>query len=137
MSDDLEGLRRELLAAVSAASDVAGLEQVRVEILGRKGRITELTKGLGALSPDARRERGQALNRLKDEAAAAIEARKADLGRADLERRLAAERIDVTLPAWPEAGGRIHPISQTLHTLGAGFGATGFSLPEAPDSRQP
>src|SRR5690606_26892923 len=117
MSEDLGGLRRELLAAVSAAPDVAGLEQVRVDLLGRKGRITELMKGLGALSPEARRDRGQALNRLKDEVASALEARKAALGREELDRRLAAERIDVTQPGRPAPEGRIHPFSHPRHEL--------------------
>src|SRR5690606_37022385 len=133
MSEDLGGLRRELLAAVSAAPDVAGLEQVRVDLLGRKGRITELMKGLGALSPEARRERGQALNRLKDEVASALEARKGALGREGLDRRLAAERIDVTLPVRPEPEGRVHPVSQTIDELVAIFGAMGCSVAEGPD----
>jgi len=133
MSDDLEGLRRELLAGVSAASDLAGLEQVRVDVLGRKGRITDLMKGLGALAPEARREQGQALNRLKDEVAGAIEGRKAELGRAELDRRLASERIDVTLPVRTETEGRIHPVSQTIDELVAIFGAMGFSVAEGPD----
>ncbi|MFN4089053.1 MAG: phenylalanine--tRNA ligase subunit alpha, partial [Alphaproteobacteria bacterium] len=101
--------------------------------LGRKGRITDLMKGLGALAPDARREHGQALNRLKDEVAGAIESRKAELGRAELDRRLASERLDVTLPARPEPEGRIHPVSQTIDELVAIFGAMGFSVAEGPD----
>jgi phenylalanyl-tRNA synthetase alpha chain len=89
-------------------------------------------KGLGALDPEARREAGQALNRLKDEVAAAIDAAAGRLSEAELARRLAAERIDVTLPAAPEAIGRIHPISQTIDEIVAIFGEMGFGVAEGP-----
>jgi len=133
MSDTIGQLRDELLAAVSAAADLDTLEKARVAALGKKGRVTTLIKGLGGLDPDARRERGQALNVLKDEVGAAIEARKADLADAELEARLAGESIDVTLPVRPEAEGRIHPISQTIDEVVAIFGEMGFTVAEGPD----
>ena len=111
MTDDLEPLRAETLQLVSAATSLDALEAARVEALGRKGRVTEMMKTLGKLTPDDRRERGAALNRIKDEIGAAIDARKAGLARADLDRRLATERIDVTL-AGPAGAGRPHPSDQ-------------------------
>ncbi len=130
---DLADLKTELLDAVSAAADGAALEAVRVEALGKKGRITAQMKTLGGLDADARREAGQALNALKDEVAAAIEARKTELEEADLEARLATESIDVTLPVRPDAQGRIHPISQTIEEVAAIFGEMGFTVVEGPD----
>ena len=129
----LDALKDELLSQVNAASDLAALEEVRVTALGKKGRITGFMKELGGLSPDERRERGQQLNALKDEIAAAIDGRKADLARAHLEARLQAERIDVTLPVRPETEGRIHPISQTIDEMVAIFAEMGFSVAEGPD----
>jgi phenylalanyl-tRNA synthetase alpha chain len=129
----MDALKTELLGRVAAASDLAALEEVRVGALGKKGRITEEMKTLGALSPDERKARGQALNEVKDAVAAAIEARRAELARADLARRLEAERIDVTLPVRPEAQGRIHPISQTVDEIVAIFADMGFRLAEGPD----
>ena len=129
----LDALKDELLSQVNAASDLAALEEVRVTALGKKGRITGFMKELGGLSPDERRERGQQLNALKDEIAAAIDGRKADLARAHLEARLRAERIDVTLPVRPETEGRIHPISQTIDEMVAIFAEMGFSVAEGPD----
>jgi phenylalanyl-tRNA synthetase alpha chain len=90
-------------------------------------------KGLGALSPEARREAGQRANALKDEIASALDARKAALGASALDARLAAERLDMTLPARPAAEGRIHPVSQTMDEIIAIFGAMGFELAEGPD----
>ena len=129
----LDALKDELLSQVNAAGDLAALEEVRVTALGKKGRITGFMKELGGLSPDERRERGQQLNALKDEIAAAIDSRKAGLARAHLEARLQAERIDVTLPIRPETEGRIHPISQTIDEMVAIFAEMGFSVAEGPD----
>ena len=131
--DDLQGLKAELLAGVEAASDLRAVEDVRVAALGKKGRITQQMKTLGGLDAEARRETGAALNRIKDEVAAAIDAKKAALARAALETRLVAERIDVTLPMRPERIGRIHPISQTLDEMIAIFGEMGFTVAEGPD----
>ncbi|WP_207480150.1 phenylalanine--tRNA ligase subunit alpha [Arenibaculum pallidiluteum] len=130
---ELDGLKDELLAQVGAAGDLAGLEEARLAALGKKGRITGFMKDLGALSPEERRERGAALNAVKDAVAEAIERRKAELGRAALDARLQAERVDVTLPVRPEAEGRLHPISQTMDELVAIFAEMGFSVAEGPD----
>jgi phenylalanyl-tRNA synthetase alpha chain len=133
MQDQIDKLRADALARIAAASNAAGLDLVRVAALGKKGEITGHMKGLGALAPDARREAGQALNALKDEVAAAIAKREAELHGAAIDARLAAERIDVTLPARPDAAGRIHPVSQTIDELTAIFGEMGFSVAEGPD----
>ncbi len=133
MSDDLQHLKDETIAAVKAAGDLAALEAVRVSALGKKGRITGRMKTLGGLEPAARKAAGQALNALKDAVAEAIEARKTELADAELGARLAGERLDVTLPARPDRLGRIHPISQTMEELVAIFGEMGFTVAEGPD----
>ncbi|MBL8709389.1 MAG: phenylalanine--tRNA ligase subunit alpha [Rhodospirillaceae bacterium] len=130
---DLTGLQRKWLDAVAQASGVETLEQVRVEALGKKGEISGLMKTLGSMSPEARKDFGARLNLLKDEVAAAIETRKATLGDAALDARLARETLDLTLPARPEQEGRIHPISQTIDEIVAIFGEMGFSVAEGPD----
>ncbi len=133
MSDELTALRDELEGAVQAADSLEALEDVRVRALGRRGAVTELMKSLGRAAPEERRERGQALNRLKQAVADAIDARKAALAEADLERRLAAERIDVTLPVRPAPEGSLHPISQTIDEVVQIFGEMGFRWAEGPD----
>jgi phenylalanyl-tRNA synthetase alpha chain len=131
--EDLEALRSQLMAAVAGAGDAQALEGVRVAALGRKGRVTALMKGLGAIEADQRKSMGARLNQLKDAVAAAIEARREDLAQADLHARLADERIDITLPARPQAEGCVHPISQTIDEVIAIFGEMGFSVAEGPD----
>jgi phenylalanyl-tRNA synthetase alpha chain len=132
VSEDLEAIRTRFVDASASAASIAELEQVRVEALGKKGAVTQRMKSLGGLDPDARKAAGQALNQVKEAIAAAIEARKQDLEEAELEARLAEERIDVTLPPRPREVGRIHPISQTIDEMVAIFGEMGFSVAEGP-----
>jgi phenylalanyl-tRNA synthetase alpha chain len=133
MSDDLQKLKDDAMAAVAAAGDMAALEALRVSTLGKKGTITGRMKALGGLDAEARKAAGQALNQLKGAVAEAIEARKAAFAEADLEARLTGERVDVTLPPRPDSSGHIHPISQTLEELVAIFGEMGFTVAEGPD----
>jgi len=130
--DDLNRLQDQLLDQVAQAADLTALDAVRVQALGKKGEVTQRMKSLGKLPPEERKAAGQAFNVVKEAVADAIEARKTALGEAQLEARLAKESIDVTLPARPEALGRIHPISQTMEELVAIFGEMGFAVAEGP-----
>ncbi|MEQ8602795.1 MAG: phenylalanine--tRNA ligase subunit alpha [Marivibrio sp.] len=133
MTIDTEGLAQELIERIERAQDLQSLEALRVEALGKKGRITAEMKQLGGLDPDARREAGQALNAVKDRVAGAIEARRKRLEDQALETQLAAEAVDVSLPARPERRGKLHPISQTVDEIIAIFGQMGFEVAEGPD----
>ena len=132
---DLDTLESGLLDQVATASDEVTLDAVRVAALGKKGSISELLKTLGAMTPDERKVRGPVINGLRDRVQAAIASRRDALAEAALGARLAAERIDVTLPVReaPEARGRIHPISQVLDEITAIFADMGFSVAEGPD----
>jgi phenylalanyl-tRNA synthetase alpha chain len=133
MTDDLSELQSETEAALASASDMRAWDAVRVATLGRNGKLTNLLKELGKAPPEQRRERGAALNRLKDALTAAIEQRRAALENAELDSRLAAERLDVTLPPRPIETGLIHPISRTMEEIAAIFGAMGCAIAEGPD----
>src|SRR5471030_1230676 len=113
---DLSALKTETLAAIAAADDEAALEGVRVAALGKKGSISALLATLGKMSPDERKVQGAAINSLKDQVGEGLAARRAILKSAALERQLAAEALDVTLPVRPAGieSGRIHPISQVM-----------------------
>ncbi|HWA46616.1 MAG TPA: phenylalanine--tRNA ligase subunit alpha [Hypericibacter adhaerens] len=126
-------MEKKWLEAVAAASGLDALETVRVEALGKKGEISGLMKGLGALTPDERKSAGAKLNQLKDAVAAAIEARKSQLAEAAMDARLQGEKLDMTLPASLGAQGRLHPISQTIDEIIAIFGEMGFKVAEGPD----
>jgi phenylalanyl-tRNA synthetase alpha chain len=132
---DLDTLEGDLLRQVADASDEAALEAVRVAALGKKGSVSELLKTLGAMTPDERKARGPLINGLRDRVQGALATRREALAEAALSARLAAERIDVTLPVReaPEARGRIHPISQVMDEITAIFADMGFSVAEGPD----
>jgi len=131
--ESLDHLRDEILRLVRQAASLEALEHARVAVLGRKGRLTELMKGLGALDPTARRERGQALNQLKGEVEEAIGHATRRLEDAALRAQLAEQRIDVSLPVRAESDGRVHALSQTIDEIVAIFGEMGFSVAEGPD----
>jgi len=131
--DDLDSLGWQLKAAISEAANLDNLDIARIAALGRKGRITELMKSLGAMDAVVRKDAGIALNALKDDITAAIEARKAELEGGGLDARLFDERVDVTLPVRPTPRGHIHPISQTVDEVVAIFGEMGFAVAEGPD----
>jgi len=131
--EDIDRLRAELMTAVAGAPDLAAVEDVRVRALGRKGRVTELIKGLAGVEPGERRRLGALLNSLKDSLAQAVEERKSALEERALEDRLSDDRIDVTLPARPKPEGRMHPIGQTMDEVVAIFGEMGFRVVEGPD----
>jgi phenylalanyl-tRNA synthetase alpha chain len=130
---DIASLQSEILAQVAGAADEAALEAVRVATLGKKGSVSALLATMGKLTPDERKEKGPQFNGLKDAVTAAIAARKAQLGDAALDARLAAETLDVTLPARNENAGTVHPISQVLEEIVAIFADMGFGVAEGPD----
>jgi len=130
---DIAALQSEILAAVASAADEAALESVRVSALGKKGSVSALLATMGSLSPDERKVQGPKFNGLKDAVTDAIAARKAQLGDAALDARLAGEKLDVTLPARSENSGTVHPISQVLEEVVAIFADLGFGVAEGPD----
>ncbi|WP_374370894.1 phenylalanine--tRNA ligase subunit alpha [Tabrizicola sp.] len=130
--DGIDTLKARYLAAVAGAADEAGLEEVRVGALGKKGEISALMAGLGKMEPEARKAAGASLNALKDEIDAALRARKVALGDAALDERLKTEWLDVTLPGRPRPRGTIHPVSQVMEELTAIFADMGFSVAEGP-----
>jgi phenylalanyl-tRNA synthetase alpha chain len=131
----IETLRTELSAAIAGADNEAALDAVRVAALGKKGSVSALLATLGSMAPEDRKSAGPAINGLKNDIAALIEARSEALKGAALEARLKAETVDVTLPLRPAptARGRIHPISQTIDEITAIFSDMGFSIAEGPD----
>jgi phenylalanyl-tRNA synthetase alpha chain len=128
-------IERQALDDVASASNEAALEAVRVAALGKKGTISALLATLGRMSPDDRKAQGAIINAVKDRVAEAIASRRVVLAEAALSARLAAERVDVTLPVReaPVNAGRIHPITQVTDELTAIFADMGFAIAEGPD----
>jgi len=126
-------LEADLSAQIAAAPDAAGLEALRVAALGKSGSISGLLKSLGSMSPDERKTAGPAINGLRDRVSTALAERKAALEAAELDARLAAERLDLTLPANPRRKGAVHPTMQVMDEMIAIFADMGFALAEGPD----
>ena len=133
MTDALDQLNADTMAALAATTDLRAWDAVRVGTLGKSGRLTALLKELGGLQPEERKARGAALNQLRDTLTTAIEARRVQLDAAALDARLAAETIDVSLPPPPRPRGLIHPITRTMEEMAAIFGAMGFRVGEGLD----
>jgi phenylalanyl-tRNA synthetase alpha chain len=118
---------------IGAADSLESLDALRVALLGKNGAITAALKSLGALPPEERKTRGAEVNRAKESIADAIAARKATLEQADLDRRLASERIDITLPGRRAERGGLHPITRTLDRMTEIFARLGYDLADGPE----
>lgn len=131
--EDLASIRKEVKKAVSGASAPEALENLRVSYLGKSGIISGKMRILGGLPPEQRKEFGAAVNKLRDEVSTLIEGKKASLEAEELNKKLASEKVDVTLPVRPEKEGKIHPISQVIDEVTAVFSSMGFSVAEGPE----
>jgi phenylalanyl-tRNA synthetase alpha chain len=120
-------------ARIGAAADLDTLEGLRVEFLGKAGSISGLLKTLGAMPPDERQSEGPKIHGLRQAVTDALAERKVALEGAALEARLAAERIDLTLPAPDRPRGTIHPVSQVMDELAEIFADLSFAVAEGPE----
>jgi phenylalanyl-tRNA synthetase alpha chain len=133
MSEPLDELLNQAKSDIDAAADARALEQLRVDYLGKKGRVTEMLKQLGGMEADARKFYGGRINRVKDAVNAALETRGAALAQAELAHKLAAESIDVSLAGRGDSGGGEHPISRTIRRIERLFNDIGFETMEGPE----
>ena len=132
-TDELAALEREAQAAFAGAPSVQALAETRARFLGRKGALTAVLRGLGALAPEARASVGEAANAAKERIEAAAEARRMALEAADRERSLKERRLDVTLPGAAPARGRLHPVTLVEREMCEFFRGLGYSVAEGPE----
>ena len=130
---DIETMKIAALSRIAAAPDLAALEALRVELLGKQGSISGLLKTLGGMSPDERQARGPAIQGLRQSAADALADKKAAFEAAELEARLATEVLDLTLPAPQAPQGSVHPVSQVMDELAEIFADLGFAVATGPE----
>ena len=134
MNDMKELLQRILADALDQlSSDDAEPEQIRVRFLGKKGELTAVLRGMGALSPEERPAVGQLANEVRVRIEAAIEARQTELGEKKLKDKLLSERVDVTVPGEEFAVGHQHPLTLVRRELEDIFLGLGFSIAEGPE----
>jgi phenylalanyl-tRNA synthetase alpha chain len=133
LTRDLESLRDEALASIAAAADVPSLEAIELDVLGRKGRLTTVLRGIGGLPPEDRPRVGAVANVVRETIEASLAERGTVLRGSALESRLRAEAIDVTTPGRPFRRGAFHPIPATIETIAEVFGQFGFVVYEGPE----
>jgi phenylalanyl-tRNA synthetase alpha chain len=123
----------ELLDRIQSADSLGALEELRVAALGKSGSITALLKTLGQMDADTRALEAPKIHALREAITEALAAKKAALENAELERRLATERLDLSLPAPESPRGSVHPVSQVMDELAEIFADLGFSVAEGPE----
>ncbi|AXR06203.1 phenylalanine--tRNA ligase subunit alpha [Salinimonas sediminis] len=130
---ELEAIISQAQGQIDAAQDAATLDHVRVEYMGKKGKLTDLLKGLGKLSNEERPAAGQKINQAKQVIQQAITAKGDALRSAEMNRKLAEEAIDVSLPGRVEHPGNLHPVSRTIARIEQFFGELGFAVKTGPE----
>ena len=133
MMTDIATLQTDLMGAIDSADTLDSLEAVRIAALGKQGSVSALLKTMGSMSPEERQTQGPVINGLRESITSALAGKKADLETADLNRRLASERVDMTLPAPETPRGTIHPVSQVMDELAEIFADMGFAVAEGPE----
>lgn len=133
IAEELNGLRDRALADIAGVADIESLEAVRIDVLGKKGSLTAVLRGLGGLSAEERPAAGKAANEVRIALEAALDARRSELSAAELERRIHAEAIDVTLPGRGRPVGSRHLIEQIASEITDIFLGLGYRVAEGPE----
>ena len=131
--NDLDTLVSDAEREFAAAPTPAELENAKARYLGKAGRVTELLKGLAALTPEDKKTRGAAINQTKQRVEALLQARREALAEAELQAQLKAEALDVTLPGRRRGEGGLHPVSLSIERIEAIFGSMGFAVADGPE----
>jgi len=133
LTRDLEALRNEALASIAAAPDVATLDALELDVLGKKGRLTAVLRGIGALPAEDRPRVGAIANEVRTAIEGALAERGGGLRGAELDHRLLREAVDVTTPGRPVRRGSLHPSLQAMDEIAGIFGQFGFQVYESPE----
>ncbi len=131
--DNLQLLAGEALELVTSANQLSALEKLRVDYLGKKGKITALLKGLGKLSNEERPRVGAQINAVKQQVQVQLEERKLSLEKAAIDAQLAAEKIDVSLSGRNGNTGGLHPVTRTMERIEALFSQLGYRVEQGPE----
>ena len=133
MMTDIETMQADLLTEIAAADTPEAVETIRVAALGKSGTITALLKTLGGMTPEQRSSEGPKIHAAREAVTAALTARKEQLETAVLNVRLAAEAVDMSLPADMAPVGSVHPVSQVMDELAEIFADMGFAVATGPE----
>lgn len=136
MQERFKELQQEALASIEAANDLKQLNDIRVSYLGKKGPITEVLRGMGALSAEERPLIGALANDVREAIATKISDKQLMLEKAVIAQQLEAEKIDVTLPGRPVKLGNHHPLTAVVEEIEDLFIGMGYSIAEGPEVEQ-
>lgn len=133
MSEELDHLLSQAERAIAEADIPSALDDIRVSYLGKKGEITSRLKNLGQLSAAERPAAGQQINKIKQQIQSLLESRKAILNESQINQKLAAETVDITLPGRDQQSGGLHPVTLTMNRIENMFGKLGFDVAVGPE----
>ena len=133
MKEQLEQIRQQAMSALDGATTSAELEELRIRLLGKKGEITAVLKQMGKLSPEERPVMGQIANSVRAAIEEKLEARRNELNASALEKKLAAEAIDVTIPGNSVTLGHEHPMNKVLQEIKNIFVGMGYKIVDGPE----
>ena len=131
--ENLDALVAQALEAIKQAADVAALENIRVQYLGKKGELTQVMKTLGNIPAEERPKVGALVNQAKEQVQSVLNGRKSEMESAAMNARLAAERVDVTLPGRGQTTGGLHPVTRTMERIEQIFAHVGYTVAEGPE----
>ena len=132
MSDDLKAIEAQVAEGLAAAESMEALEALRVSVLGKKGSLTQIMRSMGKVAPEERPAMGQLANTVRGNVEAALKARREELGRELMERKMAADACDVTLPGRRLSHGTQHLISQIREEVEDIFCGLGYTVEDGP-----
>lgn len=133
MEQELQSLRGNAMQELAEANDLNSLNELRIKYLGKKGSLTAVLRGMGALSQEERPRIGQLVNDIREEIENVLGSKVEELKSAELSRRLASERIDVTLPGRKPELGHLHPLTKTMDLIKDTFMRMGFDIAGGPE----
>jgi phenylalanyl-tRNA synthetase alpha chain len=133
IKDKLSKIKQDSISKISQAKSLEDIEALRISVLGRKGALTDILKGLSGLSVEEKKELGKNANLLKEELDSLITAKTRDIQKNTISEKIEKEKIDVSLPPYPFEAGHLHPLRQTLNEISAIFEEIGYKIEKGPE----
>ena len=133
MEEKINQIKEKAEKEISSISDIHDLNEVRVKILGKKGELTEILRGMGSLSPEERPVIGSLVNKVRDEIEGLISLKETELKNKELQEKLESEKIDVTLPAKKVKRGSKHPLNRIIEEVEDLFVSMGYDVVSGPE----
>ena len=130
---EITEIAKQARTSISSAADLSALEHLRIEYLGKKGKLTALLKGLGALSVEERPAAGAKINEIKSDLQSLINSKKTVLENETVNAKLVGESIDITLPGRGQRVGGLHPVTRTMERIEAFFKRVGYGVETGPE----